>query len=102
MCNGLLSPRSMSLKEQIEQLRQSAARDLAEIKDLKALEAFRVKYVGRNGAVTAVLEGLRNATKEEKPILGKLSNELKTWLAGELESWHAKLSAQSVGPAKQS
>ena len=91
----------MNLKEQIEQLRQNAAKDLAEIKDLKALEAFRVKYLGRNGAVTAVLEGLRNATKEEKPILGKLSNELKTWLAGELESWHSKLSAQSAGPAKQ-
>lgn len=84
----------MNLKEQLEQIRQNAAKELAELKDHKGLEALRVKYLGRNGALTAALDKLREAAKEERPTLGKLSNEVKTWLSGELEKLQRKLGEQ--------
>jgi len=87
----------MNLKEELEQLRKSAAIDLDDVTDPKSLEAVRVKYVGRNGALTAALDKLREVPKEEKPVVGKLSNEIKTWLAGELEALQAKLGAQARG-----
>jgi phenylalanyl-tRNA synthetase alpha chain len=85
----------MSLKEQLENIRKEAATDLAAVTDAKSLEAVRVKYVGRNGALTAALDKLREVPKEERPVVGKLSNEIKTWFAAELEALQARLAAQS-------
>src|SRR2546426_1004366 len=91
----------MNLKEHIEQLRQSSAKDLAELKDLKALEALRIKYLGRNGAITAALDKLREVAKEERAAAGKAANEVKTWLVTEIEALQAQFTAQTAGPAKQ-
>lgn len=47
-----------------------------------AVEALRIAYLGKKGKVTALLEGLRNATKEERPLAGKALNQLKQGVEG--------------------
>ncbi|MBZ0204091.1 MAG: phenylalanine--tRNA ligase subunit alpha [Ignavibacteria bacterium] len=41
------------------------------------LENFRLKYLSRNGLLTQLFEELKNASKEEKPLVGKKLNEVK-------------------------
>lgn len=41
------------------------------------LEAFRLKFISRNGLVTGLFEELKNVSREEKPKLGKKLNEVK-------------------------
>lgn len=41
------------------------------------LESFRLKFISRNGLVTNLFDELKNASKEEKPLLGKQLNEVK-------------------------
>ncbi len=70
----------MNLVEQAEALGQEferAAAAVAAAPAPDAVEALRVGWLGRKGKVTALLEGLKTATKEERPLLGKAVNVLK-------------------------
>jgi phenylalanyl-tRNA synthetase alpha chain len=43
----------------------------------KAVEDLRIKYLGRKGLVTALMESLKSLPKDEKPAAGKIVNELR-------------------------
>src|ERR1700731_5054763 len=61
----------------LEQLRDDALRDGKSAGARLALEAARVKYLGRNGSISAWGEQMKTLSKEEKPIVGKLLNEVR-------------------------
>lgn len=73
------------------------ARALAEIEaaaDAPALEAARVKFLGRQGEVTALGEAMRTLSKEERPAFGKLLNDLRGAVTGALDGKLAVLQSQ--------
>jgi len=70
----------------LEQLRDDALREIGSATDEQALEAVRVKYLGKSGSVAAWGERMRTLGKEEKPIVGKLLNEVRNVLAAALEA----------------
>ncbi len=43
----------------------------------KSSSAIRTKYLGRKGLLTSVLRDLGKVPVEERPGIGKLSNEIK-------------------------
>src|SRR5437667_3671769 len=61
----------------LEQLRDDALREIGSASDEQALEAARVKYLGRSGSVSAWGDRMKTLAKEEKPIVGKLLNEVR-------------------------
>ncbi len=70
------------MKEQIEFLKAEALAAIAEVANLEALEAVRVKYLSRQGSLPALMEKMREVPPAEKPVMGKLLNELKTAVQG--------------------
>ncbi len=50
------------------------------------LEAFRLKFISRNGLLTKLFEDLRNLSREEKPIVGKKLNKVKKLAEGKHNS----------------
>jgi phenylalanyl-tRNA synthetase alpha chain len=62
---------------QVEALRGEALADIAAATDRATLEAARIRYIGKSGAVTAISEGMRNVAKEDRPRFGKLLNDLR-------------------------
>lgn len=50
------------------------------------LEAFRLKFISRNGLLTGLFEELKSASRDEKPILGKKLNEVKKLAEGKFNS----------------
>src|SRR5437764_69858 len=61
----------------LEQLRDDALREIESARDEQSLEAARVKYLGRSGSVSSWGEQMKTLAKEEKPIVGKLLNEVR-------------------------
>jgi phenylalanyl-tRNA synthetase alpha chain len=61
----------------LEELRDSALREIDSAADEPALEAARVRYLGRSGTISAWSEQMKSLSKEEKPIVGKLLNEVR-------------------------
>src|SRR5437763_7082420 len=69
----------------LEQLREDALAQIASVPDERALEAVRVKFLGRGGSVTQWSDKMKSLPKEEKPVVGKLLNEIRTALAAAIE-----------------
>ena len=65
------------MEQQVEALRGEALADIAAATDRATLEAVRIRYLGKSGAVTAISEGMRNVAKEDRPRFGKLLNDLR-------------------------
>ena len=65
------------MSHELEQLRDSALAEVAATTDEQALEATRVRYLGRAGSISAWAERMKSLSKEEKPVVGKLLNEAR-------------------------
>jgi len=65
--------------------------------DPAAVEALRVRFLGRKGALQAVLKALASLPPAEKPAAGKAVNDLK----GRLEARIAEAGAQAVARASR-
>lgn len=76
----------MRMEEELRQIQQAALADIEQAADLKAIEAIRVDYFGRKGRLTATMKGMADLSPDEKPIIGKLSNEVRQQITNRLES----------------
>ena len=56
------------MKEQIEQIKVNALKEIEQAKDLKELNEANVKYLGKKGELTAVLRGMGALSAEERPV----------------------------------
>jgi phenylalanyl-tRNA synthetase alpha chain len=66
--------------ESIQELAETATRELASINNLEALEQWRVAYLGRRGSLTTVLRGLSQLDLAQRRQLGALGNQAKRLL----------------------
>jgi phenylalanyl-tRNA synthetase alpha chain len=83
----------------LEQLREDALGEIASAADEQALEAARVKYLGRNGSISSWGEQMKTLTKEGKPIVGKLLNEVRTAVTAAIEGRAAQFQSQKESGA---
>ena len=69
-----------SLLEELAHLRTQALMALEEATELTALDAWRIHYLGRKGALTQAMRDLGKLPAAERPRLGQASNAVKTAL----------------------
>ncbi len=74
----------------LEQLREEALREIRSATDEQALETTRVKYLGRNGSVSAWGEQMKALPKGEKPVVGRLLNEVRNAVTAAIETRNAE------------
>ncbi len=77
---------------QIDDLAAAATRELESTKDLTALEEWRVRFLGRKGALTEALRGLGGLSLEERKTLGARANAAKGALEARYKEVLASLS----------
>lgn len=65
------------LLARLEELRSQAYEVLETISSQADIEAFRVKYLGRKGEITACLRELSSVPPEDRPSVGAGANKLK-------------------------
>src|SRR3984893_5329738 len=83
----------------LEELREAALREIDSASDAQSLEAARVKYLGRSGSVSAWGEQMKTLGKDEKPIVGKLLNEVSNAVTAAIEDRAQRFRAQKESDA---
>lgn len=81
------------MKQKLEEIRASALQTIDAAANLAALEQLRVKFLGRKGVLTDVLRGLAQCSPEDRPVVGKVANEVKQAVADALEARKDALAA---------
>jgi len=84
------------MKQKLEEIRAAALDAIVKTTTLQALDEARVTYLGRKGAVTEVLRGLRDAPAEQRPALGQAANAVKNAIGEALEQRKTELAAQEA------
>ena len=83
------------MKDRVTILLRAASSDLTAIETRAAFEAVKARYVGPNGALTILMKDLSAMPKGERPAAGKLINEAKIQLQGELEAVLSRIAPQT-------
>ena len=84
------------MKEQIEQIKVNALKEIEQAKDLKELNEVNVKYLGKKGELTAVLRGMGALSAEERPVIGSLVNVVRDEIQSELNNKEEKFKAEEM------
>ncbi|MEL0270202.1 MAG: phenylalanine--tRNA ligase subunit alpha [bacterium] len=80
----------MSLKDSIESVKNDFLTEFANINDSNGSELIRQKYLGRNGLVTNLFKELGRASNDDRPVFGRLLNQLKNELSEKINSIQSK------------
>ncbi len=83
----------------LEELRAAALAEIAAAPDEQALDAARVRYLGRSGSISAWGEQMKTLSKEERPLVGKLLNQVRGAVTTALEEAGEKVRAASEAGA---
>jgi phenylalanyl-tRNA synthetase alpha chain len=81
------------MDQQLEQIRAEALAAIAAAGDEAGLDAVRVKFLGRSGSISVLSEGMKSLSKDDKPRIGKLLNEVRSAVTGALDARKAELEA---------
>jgi phenylalanyl-tRNA synthetase alpha chain len=82
--------------QELTALKQTALAEAAAAADPAALEAVRIKYLGRNGLVPEIMDNLRNIPPADRRDVGRLANELKNELQSLVNSRKQDLQQAAV------
>jgi len=87
--------------EEFEQIGKDALADLKKVSNLKDLEEFRIKYLGRKGQVTELLGRIGKLPREQKPLAGQLANRIKNEVGAAFEKLKNALSKSQAEESKE-
>ena len=73
------------MREQLNNIKLEAEKRLNQAGSLAELESIRLQYLGKKGELTAVLRGMGQLTPEERPKIGQLANEVRSFIDKILE-----------------
>lgn len=63
--------------EHVRDIERTAIAEIATCSDERALDAVRVKYLGRKGRLTLAMRGIGALPPEERPAMGKAAGAAK-------------------------
>lgn len=79
------------MRHRLENIRDEAIENIAQVKNLEELETLRLKYLGKKGELTNVLRGMGKLSAEERPIIGQLANEVRNLMQAQLDEHKGQL-----------
>lgn len=79
------------MKRQLEKVKEEFDFDLTSSNSQKDIENVRVKYLGKKGALTGILKQMGTLSADERPVIGKISNEIRDYISKSIEEKTAKL-----------
>ena len=86
----------MAIVEELEALREQTLTAIEQATDTAALDAVRVRVVGKSGSLTAYLRNMGKVAKEERATVGKAVNEARNIVEQALEARKKALAAAEL------
>ncbi|MDV2581172.1 phenylalanine--tRNA ligase subunit alpha [Alkalibacillus haloalkaliphilus] len=84
------------MKERLQTLKDEALNQVKTVTDQQALQDIRVHYLGKKGQITEVLKGMGKLSKEERPVIGQLANEVRDVITEAIEAKKSKLEEEAI------
>lgn len=81
------------MKEQLQSMKEKASAEIGALTDMKTLEDFRVRLLGKKGELTAILKQMGRLSAEERPVIGQLANDVRVSIETALSEKAAALKA---------
>ena len=85
------SPVQQDILQQLEALHREAEAALTRANNSETTQAWHSEYLGRKGRLTAILRNLGSLAPEERPLVGKVANEIKVALEQALQERQAAI-----------
>ena len=63
--------------ERLEEIKIKSLEQINSAQDEKVLEDLRVNILGKKGELTLILKEMGKLSKEERPVVGKIANEVR-------------------------
>ena len=79
------------MKDQLLNISKEAKEKIQNLNALEDLENFRIEFLGKKGKLTSILRGMGGLSKEERPIIGKLANEVRLDIEEELSKMKSSI-----------
>ena len=76
------------MKEQLENIYNSAKKDIDLAKSVNDIEEIRLKYLSRKGEFNSIKKGLKDLSDEDKRTVGAFANQITTDLEALLKEKH--------------
>ncbi len=74
------------MNERIKQIEEQCRADIKECTTLDALQKVKAKYLGKSGALTELLRGIKDVEPSKRPMVGGMINALRADLEGFFEN----------------
>lgn len=84
------------MKSALEKIKNEAITALNAARETAEIENLRVKYLGKKGELTAILKQMGKLSPEERPVIGQLANEVRTFIETFLEERVGDLKADAL------
>ncbi len=84
------------MKDRLQELENDALAAISSAESAATLQDIRVAYLGKKGAVTDIMKGMRDLTPEERPVVGALVNRLKESLEDAFAGRNSALQQDAV------
>lgn len=84
------------MEEKLEKIKQDILDKIENAKDLKALEEVRVVSFGKKSELANISKEMGSLTKEERPVFGKLVNEVRGTLEVAFENKKTKMEEETL------
>lgn len=89
----------MGIKEELEQLQAQGLQEITTATDLDQVDQLQVHLLGKKGQLTTILRGMKDLTKEERPVVGQLANQVRDAFKAALDEKRAVLEQAALDAA---
>ncbi len=84
------------MKEELGRIQEEALQAIASVATDVELDAVRIRYSGKKGALTAILKSMGKLSAEERPVMGQFANEVRAKIETALEVRFSELKARAL------
>jgi len=88
------------MRELLEAIRAEAFQAIEDAEDDQALDAIRIRYLGRKGKLTGVLKTVGTLPPEQRPLIGRLANQYKQEIEQGINRKRDRLGSRRLGKGK--
>ena len=65
------------MQEKLSKIKEEALKEIETVTTTEAVQELRVKFLGKKGELTTILKSMGGLSKEERPVVGKMVNDVK-------------------------
>lgn len=82
------------MKDKLLEIKEESLKEIERSLNIEDLESVRVKYLGKKGMLTDILKMMGKLSKEERPIVGALANEIREEITENINKKREKIESE--------